>query len=242
MVDNMIPELQFDIILSTISLVVWYHSIELTLPVVVNEDKLKKQKRLSWIFSLLSAFIAVGVCIVKLDDILDHKFSWSSTDLVDYVYGTDRVSQFAIRFFCVYLFIDSIYMYLFYYDVSNWISWAHHIGYLIFMTYTLYVECPMIFVAYFPIEFSSIFLASGSIWKSCRQDLVFGISFFCVRVLYHGILVMFCLRNISIIPYPSTVLGAVISWLMHIKWFFGWWKSYMKKQALSKKITINKIS
>jgi hypothetical protein len=121
-------------------------------------------------------------------------------------------------------------MYFYYRTISNFMSWAHHVGYLIAMGYSLICNCPMIFVVFLPVEFSTVFLAIGHIWPKYRQDLAFGVSFFACRVLYHGLLVAFLLVHRKFIPHIIFTIGASMSWLTHIDWFYKWYKSYTRKE------------
>lgn len=235
-----------DLSLATILVMLWYYMIvSFFFPTYIqgrekDSFEIWREKRLAWIMTLLSAivectvvsiycyYIATG--ITQVPSFIDlSNFDLSSPEkLVKFFHGSDRLSSFAIRFFCTYLLIDTIYMILYYKSVSNFQSWLHHIGYFVAMGGSLYCECPMIFLSFMPIEFSTIFLGSGHIWPNARQDLLFGVSFFLLRVLYHGLLISFLLINYVHINYIFFTLGACGSWLMHLQWFGIWFRKYRR--------------
>jgi hypothetical protein len=109
-------------------------------------------------------------------------------------------------------------------------AWGHHIGYLIFMALTLFYDCPMIFVAYFPLEVSTIFLASGHIWKSARKDLLFGVTFFIFRILYHGALSVYLLYHLNVSPMKISVFGSYLTLVLHIFWWKNWLLKYLNQK------------
>jgi hypothetical protein len=247
MIYNYDKELFQDVTISSVLLLFWYYIVNLILP---SYNKIKErddysiwiEKRLSWILTLLSAIIALisfAYYLVAHNvhllwninnfylELTTHPHNFIST-----VYGENRISAFSIRFFCSYFLLDTIFMYFYYRKISNFMSWAHHIGYLIVMAYSLYYKISMIFLIFFPIEISTLFLASGKIWSTHRFNLIFGITFFAFRIIYHGFLVYLLLKNFDLVPHKITALGACLSLIMHIQWWYNWFRSFLsiKKQ------------
>ena len=248
-------EVAIDVGSSAVACLVWYYAVSEFLP-VYHKDREKdpydlwREKRLSWIMTLLSAIFASVMASIYAVDLtiapqtldmpfeLKHLIDFDSYRInvprtLEFLFSHDRWSMLSMRFFCTYLLLDTIYMYLYYYKISNIVSWIHHVGYNVVMATTMLTSppCPMIFVAFFPLEISTIFLASGSIWPHSRQDFLFGLTFFLFRVVYHGALVAFLFYNFAYIPsYRGYyAIGASMSWFMHCKWFCNWFTKYMRK-------------
>ena len=244
---------ELDIAVTTMALLAWYHIIKEFLP-SYQQGKEKysfsiwKEKRLSWIMTLLSAIFASVMTVIyavdltiypttlsmpfELKDLVDlDTYTFNTPNMMKFLFGHDRLSLLSIRFFCTYMVLDTIYMYRYYYNISNAVSWIHHIGYAIVMASTLFFTppCPMIFVVFFPLEISTIFLAVGNIWPYAKQDILFGVTFFMFRVVYHGALVAYLFYNFtSIPPYKSFyAIGASMSWFMHCHWFVNWFKKFV---------------
>ncbi len=247
----MSTEIATDIGSTAVACLIWYYAVKEFLPLYQKESEkdpfeLWKEKRLSWIMTLLSAIFASIMTFLYVMDLtiapgtfdmpfeLKHlvdfdSYSINAPMMIEYLFTShDRYSLLSMRFFCTYLLVDTIYMYLYYFNVSNVVSWIHHVGYAIVMATTLLTSppCPMIFVVFFPLEISTIFLASGSIWPRYKQDFLFGMTFFVFRVVYHGALVAFLFYNFATIPsYKGCyAIGASMSWIMHCKWFYTWFK------------------
>ena len=255
----MSSEVAVDVGSAALACLTWYYVVIEFLPIYRKEKEkdsydLWREKRLAWIMTLLSAIFASTVSIVYVMDLtiapetlempfeLRHlvdldSYRINTPKLMEYLFYHDRLSLLSMRFFCTYLSIDTIYMYLYYRNVSNVVSWIHHIGYAIVMATTLLTvaPCPMIFVVFFPLEISTLFLASGSIWPRSRQDALFGATFFIFRVIYHGALVVFLLYNLaSIRGYRKLyAIGASMSWVMHCHWFHNWFKKYSRKSTVT---------
>lgn len=142
-----------DIGLSTVLLLTWYFGIR-------NFTTDKSEKKSSWIMTLLCAIVGVSSSIPVFQSfyeshmVLDHSF----------LYGQgSREIVFSVRFFTTYFLIDSFFMYLHYPSICNMVSWLHHIAYFLCMGWSLAFDCSMIFAVFFPIEISTLFLASGYI-------------------------------------------------------------------------------
>jgi hypothetical protein len=139
------PDMMLDIAVSSIAVLLWYYVITCCfLPTYAKKNaddtyELWREKRLAWIMTLLSAIVSntvVGIYLYYLisgdqaPDFIDiSNFDMSSPErLMKFLHGSDRLSNFCIRFFCTYLLIDTIYMTLYYRTISNFQSWLHHIG------------------------------------------------------------------------------------------------------------------
>jgi hypothetical protein len=206
-----------EVTVGSIALLVWYYAIKPTTD--------KSEKRLAWILTLFSSL----VCSFMSVPILINGFSngWPP----ELFYGNDQLSQTLLRFFLVYLFWDSVLIAIEYPSIGGF---HHHIPYALFMGGALWFKCPAVFVAFYPLEYSSLFLASGTIWPSCRQDIAFGVSFFLTRIVYHFVMWihLYTTRESSPLlfwPFALLPLG------VHVFWWYKWLLSQLKKRKKEKK-------
>jgi hypothetical protein len=206
-----------DLCVSSVLCVLWY--------TVIRETTDKSEKRSAWILTLLSATVAIGGCVpVVLEG---FRLNWPATIM----YADNPRCRSLMHFFLAYLFWDSVYMFRDYRTVGGML---HHTPYFLFMSMSLYFNCPAMFVCFFPLEVSTIFLAMGHIWPEYRYDIIFGITFFFSRIVFHLYLWMklFETRDQSpFLAYPF----ALVPWLMHVFWFYKWLVSYFKKNKRASK-------
>lgn len=85
-------------------------------------------------------------------------------------------------------------------------------------------------------ELPTFILALGSVFPSCRSDMGFGITFFLLRIVYHGYVLV---RGIHVGVHPFVSSLFAITGVMHIFWFRGWVVSQLwpkdKKPTLKSK-------
>ena len=186
---------------------------------VVRGTTNKTEKQCAWIMTLLSSL----VCIIGCGDVIrEGLFGDGFTSPL--LYGTSRRSRFLMHFFLSYLVWDCAVMFV---DFPSVGGLMHHIPYFIFMALSLYFECPNIFVVFFPLEISTVFLASGQIWPQYRADIPFGITFFFTRVVYHIALWyrLYVTRDDSpFYVWPFSLLP----WFVHCIWFSKWLVNQLK--------------
>ncbi len=202
--NKMIENVVSDVFTSSILLLVWYYTLKQTTD--------NSEKRLSWIMTLLCSLVCCFGCISTM--LKAWSFGWTT----EIMYGNDRISQGLIRFFISYLVLDIVIMFRDYPSIGGI---YHHLPYLMFMALSLYYSCPSIFVIFFPLELSTIFLACGTIWPKYRQDFLFGVSFFLTRIVYHIVLwwqLFLSKDEAPFLAYPF----AILPWFMHVFWFSIW--------------------
>ena len=187
----------------------------------------KSEKRCAWILTLPCAVVSSIGCIPKICSSIVT--GWTS----EILYSNDTLSKFLVVYFLVYLFWDSIIM-MFHYRTIGGLT--HHIPYAIFMSLTIYFKCPSIFVLFFPLEISTIPLAIGHIWPQRRFDLLFGMSFFYFRIIYHGQMCVTLWKKRDLCPFLIWPF-ACLPWFVHVYWFVKWARSYMKSIRYCKEST-----
>jgi hypothetical protein len=118
-------------------------------------------------------------------------------------------------------------------------SWIHHLGYIHisyvcitgnggFYAVTPYANALLLAAME---EFPTFLLALGSMYGSLRTDAGFGISFFLLRIVFHGYL---CIVSIlAPVEFPLLVVS-VLSMSMHVYWFYTWVGKYGFKKVTNK--------
>lgn len=131
------------------------------------------------------------------------------------------LANLAIIFFISHLLSDTFYGYLEYPNYMNNLSgYIHHAVYIVLSVICLVTNRSSILLLFMISEFSTIFLSLGQYRREMRYDTLFGISFFVLRILYHGFLTYYFRTD-------KMVFGAALSiWILHIYWFVNWLKKY----------------
>ena len=200
-----------DVFIALVVLNLLYHGI--------RNSTDKSPKRSSWILTLICSFVGIVGCFTVIYNLIEK--GWTT----NFIYSCDRLSCFFIRFFCVFFILDLVYLSLHYPKESGW---SHHIAYFLCMSCSLVYSFPMVFVVFFPLEVPTFILAVGHIWPQHRQDILFGFTFFCTRVLFHGFMLRILYDTRDISPLPVWQL-AILSWCIHVGWFSKWCVSQYKR-------------
>ena len=108
-------------------------------------------------------------------------------------------------------------------------GYIHHIAYIILSIVLLYYNDVSIFILYFIAELPTLLFNLGNFNKSYRNDIVFGTSFFLTRLLYFIFLSYLFRHNTRVFSLSLLPL------LLHIYWFYNWYKKYGNKKNDNKK-------
>ena len=89
-----------------------------------------------------------------------------------------------------------------------------------------------VFLFFLPAELPTFLLALGTVVPKLRSDLLFGITFFLTRILFHFYLVAYA----YISGAAAMIIGfGCLTGLMHLKWFHAWFTKYGKHYMFGKK-------
>eukprot|EP01038_Epipyxis_sp_PR26KG_P005196 gene5196-7233_t len=146
---------------------------------------------------------------------------------VDHIYSEEYVSRFVLLFFMAANIMDlalGITNYPEYMDPLSTI--AHHFFYIAFIAILLYHRYSTGFMLCFPMELPTFVLATGTIWKSLRSDLAFGISFLLTRIMYN----IYLAYQLAVISYEGLIWKICVGVLvLHLFWFSKWLNIYGSK-------------
>lgn len=210
-------EWAWDALGSSALCVLWYRALRGTTD--------GSERRLGWVLTLLSALVSLGGCAPLVLE--GARRGWPP----ELLYANDRLSRVLVRFFVTYLCWDSLLALTDYPTVGGL---THHLPYLLFMGLSLWHSCPGMFVAFMPMELSTVFLASGIAWPQARNDLAFGLTFFLGRLVYHVWLWLRLYHTRASSPFLVWPF-ALLPYFIHLFWFFKWLRNYWRRTLAKKK-------
>ena len=107
--------------------------------------------------------------------------------------------------------------------MCNLAGYTHHIIYIFISMLSIKQNNISYYLLYMIEELPTIFLSTGNYNKFLRNDNLFGLTFFCTRILYHIYLTWIVRDNILFL-----ILG-VLSLGLHSFWFKNWFEKYFLK-------------
>lgn len=144
-------------------------------------------------------------------------------------------SRFASRYFRVTLIMDILMGLLFYREhLDPLTSWFHHTAYFMLLTWAINSRVTLCFLMFLVEEIPTFLLALGSINKSLRHDMLFGSTFFALRIAYHSIhfYTVFWLWNAAKFADPTVLHvirgNMVLTMTLHVHWFRGWVRQQLR--------------
>eukprot|EP00428_Durinskia_dybowskii_P069623 CAMPEP_0170405882 /NCGR_PEP_ID=MMETSP0117_2-20130122/27421_1 /TAXON_ID=400756 /ORGANISM="Durinskia baltica, Strain CSIRO CS-38" /LENGTH=202 /DNA_ID=CAMNT_0010663033 /DNA_START=39 /DNA_END=644 /DNA_ORIENTATION=+ len=145
-------------------------------------------KSRAWIVTLLGSFIMMIVATVYVVEAVSlHGFVWT----LDYIHGEDKLTRIMVLFFMAINIMDLALGSMFYPKYLDPLSaYFHHTVYLIFAFCLLAHHYARGLLVCFFMEWPTFLLALGSLYPSCRHDLLFGILFFLTRLAYNIFLIV----------------------------------------------------
>lgn len=104
-------------------------------------------------------------------------------------------------------------------------GWFHHIAYSIFFASALRYKFANGLASAMPLELTTIVLGLGHIWPQLRADLLFGVSFILLRIIYHGFMtVAYFTMRADVTPASNVWSVMLLAFGLHLHWFVGWLK------------------
>ena len=184
--------------------VIYYNVIKM----LYHERMTDKQK--SYILSVKSSFILsmLGMYLTIF------KYFVSSETI-------EIVSKFTVNIFTAYLITDLYYAITDYKIITSILQChIHHSVYIFVNIFSLYTGYYIYYVNYMILEIPTFILSFGVMFPSYRNDTLFGITFFILRIVYH-IYLTFLYRNIEHMLFLSN-----LACLLHTYWFLTWTRKY----------------
>ncbi len=191
-------------------------------------------KRFAWLISLVNSgvmtLLGVIYAIVKFSQ-YPGVLNMTHNDITVFN-SVDNFTALASLWFAIANMFDLAVGSLFYPKYVGLLTgWVHHTLFIWIMhtcttgnaLYATVRPFASLFVLLCIEEFPTFLLSLGSMFPSCRVDLGFGVSFFLLRILYHGYMFAYLVK----LSCDNTVIGIfVVSLTMHLNWFYAWVTKY----------------
>ena len=164
--------------------------------------------------TLINSFICSLFGVYKIYNLVLYHDIIFKENIYD-IYMTD--------IFIFYLFID-IFAHIYYNISMNLLTCKiHHSLYFIFLVSLRLHHYSHLFTIFTIEELPTCILTLGQYEKNYRNDNLFGLTFFILRIIYHLTII------VLLQPYPhpfySYLVGVVTS-ILHIYWFYNWTNKY----------------
>lgn len=202
----------------------------------------KETKKLAWMISVLNSFIMsiIGIFYIyyKIGDVVS--IIMSGTGGRNIFHGLDNVSAIACLWFGLANVADLIFGFMYYHKEQGLLTaYFHHSVFIWIMVICttgkgLIVNC----VPFAPTflfmcieEIPTFLLALGTVNKTFRTDIGFGITFFSLRIVYHS---LFLLSSVFYGADTVVTFLYALTFTMHLYWFYGWYTKYGKKLTTTK--------
>eukprot|EP00386_Alphamonas_edax_P005295 GDKI01016906.1.p1 GENE.GDKI01016906.1~~GDKI01016906.1.p1 ORF type:complete len:279 (-),score=61.78 GDKI01016906.1:373-1209(-) len=204
---------------------------------ILNVECKNKHKVAAWAQSTLVAPLMSLVGLWALATLLQEggvkALLWDADAFSEFAYKSSAISHRACLFFCAHCLVDLIEAPFCYGKEFGAMLLVHHLMYGHFMLYCISWGGEWGVCLFFLVEIPTFMLSIGSIHAPWRFDLSFGLVWFIVRILYHGLVIIMTTRtNFASLPY--SVFCGWLAFALHVMWFWGWLKG---KLGLKKKKT-----
>ena len=198
----------------------------------------KEKRKMAWIISMVNGFVltlsAGAYFVVKFPSFMEN-----GRAAFHYV---DNVSVLICAWLGLANFFDLAFGLIFYRAYLDPLTaYVHHTTYL-WITYTAITgnggfakfERFTGGIAVLLIEeLPTFLLALGSVFPSMRTDIGFGVTFFSLRILFHGGMLVHSIRS-GVSTLAATLFCATMT--MHAFWFYSWASKYGAKLLKNNKL------
>lgn len=191
-------------------------------------------KRMSWSISFLNSLVMSVAAVLYMVKKLPAGF-FSFTSYKESVFhGRDNVSVTVCLLFGVANVVDLLLGVVFYRDRLNILSSLVHHPVFAFITYysvtgnffghsmTPFTQGFMWMMVE---EIPTFVLALGSIFPAFRMDALFGVTFFLLRIVFHGYGTSYAILSKTDTPICAFMC---MSMIFHVVWFYQWVVSYRR--------------
>lgn len=173
----------------------------------------RREKQTSWFLTLLSSLVCT---IVSIPFVIQFFYADLDMELL----GIDnRFHTGFVCFFISYLVLDLVLGSVYYPKrITLMTGWVHHLFYIFTLSWFLRLQISSLFTVTSILELPTLILAAGSMVHEWRSDLLFGSTFFVLRLVAHAWM-MVALKRHHRIPFMWIV--ALVIYPLHLYWFYG---------------------
>jgi hypothetical protein len=153
------------------------------------------------------------------------------------MYSYDFVSLQACKLFICGNVLDLVFGSFFYPNYLDLIfAWIHHLFYIVIMFFIIGDGAASLFAFLFVVEVPTFIKALGTIFPNLRSDIMFGITFFAFRIVFHAYYSYQLIMNDYQHVYWKI---SCLVLLIHSYWMYLWILG-MKRRILKKNSLIHK--
>lgn len=170
------------------------------------------KEQLAWVLTLFPSLVCSAACVPL---VTQHLMSPSP----DLFFRNDLWSRSVLQFFVTYLVVDLFLLFREYNTPKLFTTTLlHHLPYLLFMCWALHVQIPSVFLMFFPLEISTIFLAIENIFPAQRKTELLVVLFFVFRIVYHARTSYHLYLAEALSPIPHLWFFSALPLTMHAYW------------------------
>jgi hypothetical protein len=211
---------------------------------VSTDDEIEWARRRAWILTFFAALVLViqSVYFLTLRRVLSNLLISPDPieDILYLTYLSPIEGRMAAIFFSAHCFLDLLVGMIDYPEhVGLLPGWIHHSFFIFFLPLTLFSQIEGGFLLLCPNEIPTLILALGQIIRPLRQDLLFGILFFLIRVVYTVSYTILILTRDNSSSKPFLLFITIPICLLHILWFRDWFIGYTRRKRESKDVVKN---
>jgi len=205
-------------------------------------------KRMSWAITLLNSFIMSFASALYIFKKLPEGFFTFGVHKESVFHGRDNFSAIVCLLFAVANFMDLLMGVIFYRDRLQFLTTFIHHPLFMFISYES-ITGNMVTTEMTPFtqgflwmmieEIPTFVLALGSIFPMFRLDAIFGLTFFLLRIVYHGYATSYAILSKTDLPICAFMC---LSMIFHMIWFVQWITSYRKTLKRKKEISTGKTT
>lgn len=180
-----------------------------------HHTRRQREKQTSWFLTLASSLVCTLVSVPFV-----VQFFCSDLDME--LLGIDnRFHTGFVCFFISYLILDLVLGSIYYPKrITLMTGWVHHLFYIFTLSWFLRLQISSLFTVTSILELPTLILAAGSMVHEWRSDLLFGSTFFVLRLVAHAWM-MVALKRHHRIEFMWIV--ALVIYPLHMYWFYGKW-------------------
>ncbi|KAK0470920.1 hypothetical protein IW261DRAFT_919172 [Armillaria novae-zelandiae] len=184
-------------------------------------------KQLSWIMTTIVS------CIMTLTS-LPFLWNYFTNHGVKDVARIPLLAVPANRFFQAYLVCDLMTGTIYYRSqISIVTGWFHHMLYIMIVEIAIRRSLAHVFCLCCIMEFPTFILGLGSLYPSLRSNILFAVSFFATRILFHIMLcISYYLPNNRLYATNGSFIPLILLTLvfpLHAMWFYACIKGFVRR-------------
>jgi len=192
---------------------------------IIGRSIFKEAHSRAWILSFMSSSVLASIGCYTAFQFFTNLINGNDPY---YILNDSELCRATTFYFLIILALDLIIGVIDYRgEIHILTGWIHHFFYTVLLLWVLYEHLSICLCVFFPLEVPTVLLATGSLNKQWRSDILFGVGFISTRILYHGAL-FWQFYHMERLAFLSTLIVSV--WMVHWYWLYGFIKQQQRKR------------